>query len=390
MLIKDKLNLGSERVYTDEGFLTVPACIAKTGVQNYTAAEMGIKDKPPTEIIKVYRPKSEVFSDTSLQSFANKPVTNDHPPVLVDTKNSKRYSVGMSANHVTEDGEFVKTHVTITEAKAIRDIEKGKCELSNGYLADIDWTPGISDEGEQYDAIQRNIKGNHIAIVKIGRAGSNCRLADTNSKLGELATMAKRTIDGVDFELPEPAAQAVDKLQATISDNEMKLKTKEDELKAKDDEMKKKDEEAKKAEDVAKAELDETKSKIPTSDSLDKMVEDRAEFVAGLLAICPEIKWQGRDSKELKAEALTIHNKGLTMDSLNDQTEGYVDARYDILKESFDGGNKAKSVNDIFSKKAVSDAASGEPEDTRTLSQIARDKFVSDSKTAYKTSGGND
>ena len=203
MFLHDRLTITSERTYSDEGFLRVPARISRIGIQEYLAAEMGLTDRDPTDIIRVYRPEEEVFSEDSLSSFSNKPVTNNHPPELVDAANFKKYSVGHSSNDVVRDGMFAATELTVMDLESIKDIESGKAELSNGYTSDIEWTEGISPEGEQYDAIQRNIKGNHIAIVERGRAGFACRVADNLPDKGAEANMAKVTIDGVDFEMPE-------------------------------------------------------------------------------------------------------------------------------------------------------------------------------------------
>jgi hypothetical protein len=41
--------------------------------------------------------------------------------------------------------------------------------LSAGYARDLDWTPGRSPEGLQYDARMFNIKCNHVALVRKGR-----------------------------------------------------------------------------------------------------------------------------------------------------------------------------------------------------------------------------
>ena len=70
MFLKDRLHIATKRTYTDEGFLSVPANISRVGIQNYTAAEMGLTDRDPTDIVRVYRPADEVFTDASLSSFS--------------------------------------------------------------------------------------------------------------------------------------------------------------------------------------------------------------------------------------------------------------------------------------------------------------------------------
>lgn len=383
MFLQDRLNVSTKRVYTDEGFLKVPATISRIGIQEYLAIEMGLEDKDPMDIIKVYRPPEEVFKDESLTSFQNKPVTNNHPPEMVDCKNFKDYTVGHSGSIVTRKGDFVDTELTIMDEQSIKDIESGKAELSNGYLADIDWTPGITPNGESYDAIQRNIKGNHIAIVERGRAGASCRVADNLPNRGDEHIMPKITIDGVDFEVSEQAAQAVGKLQSSLSDamNEAE-KTKAD-LKAKEDEMEEKVKEAKKTEDSLKAQLDSAKEKEMTAEQFDKAVEERKVLVDSILTICPEIQWQGKDDKTLIAEVVSKKSPNLQMDSLS---EDYIKARFDIMREEINS-NPQHNMDSHFKQKVKDD--NHEVKDNRPADVIAREKFQEDARQAWKKKEGD-
>jgi Uncharacterized protein conserved in bacteria (DUF2213) len=68
----------------------------------------------------------------------------------------------------------------IKDATAISAIKGGKAELSVGYSADLDWTAGVTADGERYDAIQRAIRGNHIAICSQARGGSQLRIGDSS------------------------------------------------------------------------------------------------------------------------------------------------------------------------------------------------------------------
>jgi len=382
MYLQDRLKITSERTYTDEGFLIVPARISRTGIQNYLAAEMGLTDRDPKDIIKVFRPAEEVFSEESLSSFTNKPITDNHPEELVNATNSKMLSVGHAGPEVTQDGDFATTVLYVTDAEAIAKIESGKVELSNGYVADIDWTPGISPEGDTYDAVQRNIKGNHIAIVERGRAGPSCRVADHLPTEGDKVVMANITIDGVDYEVPTQAAQAVGKLQAQLKDAEEETKKKDEELEKKEDEMEEKAEEAKKSEDSLKAELDDAKSKVPTTDSIDKLVEDRTGFIDTLLKISPDHDWKGKDTAALKGEVVAAKCPGVQMDSVSTD---YIDARFDLLVESVDN-NSQHQLDEAISKGVTNE--DGKVVDNRPADVIARENFADESRNAWKKDGG--
>ncbi len=377
MFLSDRLQITTEREYTDEGFLKVPARISRTGIQEYLAVEMGIADKEPNDIIRVFRPEEEVFSGNSLESFANKPVTDNHPPELVTAKNAKQFSVGHAGPEVVKDGMFAKTFVHVTDADAIAKIESGKVELSNGYTADIDWTPGVTPDGDQYDAIQRNIKGNHIAIVDRGRAGSACRLADNLPTVGDKVTMAKITVDGVDFEVSEQAAQAVGKLQTRLTDAENEALKKEKEVEDKEEEMEEADKKAKKTEDSLKAQLDDAKGKIPSAETLDKLVADRKAVIDSVLKVCPEISWEGKDTATLRKEVVATKCSNVQMDSVS---EDYVNARFDMLVESIET-NSQQHLDDALVTQVVGDKT---VEDTRPADVIAREKFMADSKNAWK------
>jgi uncharacterized protein len=381
MFLTDRLNISTEREYTDEGFLKVPARISRIGIQEYLAIEMGLSDREPSDIIRVYRPEEEVFADNSLGSFASKPVTNNHPPELVNTKNFRQYGVGFSGPEVTRDGMFAKTVLHITDEEAIKNIESGKVELSNGYTADIDWTPGVTPDGEKYDAVQRNIKGNHIAIVERGRAGPACRVADNLPITGDTVTMAKITIDGVDFEVSDQAAQAVGKLQARLTDTEKEAQTKAEEIKAKEDEMEEKAVEAKKTEDSLKAKIDDAKSKIPTTDTLDKLVAERTAVVDTVRKVAPDLEWVGKDADTLRKEVVALKCQNVQMDSVSTD---YIKARFDMLVESVES-NSQQQLDDAFTRQ-VNDK-SNKVEDTRSADVIAREKMMTDSQNAWKTKG---
>ncbi len=381
MFLKDRLNITTKRKYTDEGFLIVPARIGRTGIQEYLAVEMGVTDREPNSIIKVYRPPEEVFSDESLQSFTNKPVTNNHPPVLVDASNYTEYSVGHSGPDVAREGMFADTTLFIKDAETITRVEEGKVELSNGYTSDIEWTSGITPEGESYDAIQRNIKGNHIAIVERGRAGPACRVADNLPQNGDEVTMAKITIDGVDYEVSDQAGQAVDKLQHKLTDAENEVAKKEKEVEDKEDEMEKSKDEAKKTEDSLKAQLDDTKSKILTADALDKKIEERSKFVDTVRKIVPDIKWQGKDSATLKREVIATKCPNVQLDSMSD---AYLDARFDMLVEAIDN-NSQHNMDEALINVVNNDK--DKDQDNRPADVIARDKMIADSQAAWKPKG---
>lgn len=185
---------------TPEGFVRLRARIGRTGLHDYSAAELGNPAGfAPEDRVRVYRPPDAVFDPASMASFAGKPVTDDHPPAMVDAANWRRYAVGHAGEEVVRDGEHLATDLVIADAAAAERARTGVA-LSNGYHADFVFEPGTTPEGEPYDAVQRNIRGNHIALVEDGRCGDSCRTAPRPSGDGACAAPQPAPTDGASLD----------------------------------------------------------------------------------------------------------------------------------------------------------------------------------------------
>lgn len=199
----------TSREYTDEGFLRVPGNVARTGIQDYLASELGLKGDP-NRIVKVYRPPEEVFNADSLATYSGADVTLNHPKGLVNADNYKVTSVGVVRSSGSKSDDFVQCDLIIKDAAAIKAVNSGKCELSAGYTAVYDETPGITPEGEPYDYMQRDIKINHVAIVDRARAGASARVFDNDPTGGNTMPVLITTDSGRSVDVADPAnAQVV-------------------------------------------------------------------------------------------------------------------------------------------------------------------------------------
>jgi len=153
---------------TSEGFFKGNARITRTGVFSYRNADGTIR--------KELRHPSEVFSKEHIDSLKMLPITNLHPverTVTVDT--AKQLSIGFTGQEIVQDGQFVVAPVAITTKDGIDAIAAGRKELSLGYKVELDESPGEYN-GERYDCVQRNIRGNHLAIVDNARGGKALKL----------------------------------------------------------------------------------------------------------------------------------------------------------------------------------------------------------------------
>lgn len=366
----------------DDGYLVADARIARTGIQTYLGSEVG---KPDMSTVRVYRPGSEVFADETLKSAAHRPVTNDHPPELVNSENWKKFSVGQTSDEITGEGIFIRVPLMVSDEATIKDIEAGKQELSAGYTCDLDFTAGQTPAGEAYDAVQRNIRINHVAVVQRGRAGSKVRIGDAaawgvspvhlEDEQKGTRSMTNRTlmVDGLSVELADKDAQivqrALDGFTKQIADLNAKMATADAEtvkaLAAKDAELAKKD-----------AEIEGLKAKVVSDADLDKRVQARADLVAVAAVIAKDVSTTGLSDAAIRKAVVAAK---LGDAAIADKADAYIDARFDILVEDA----KKSSDTDTF-RQVAKDGLSHTTDADKTVTD-AYTQMVADMK-AGKTS----
>lgn len=160
---------------------------------------------PDGSIRRELRLPEEVFAPESLASYKGKPVILTHEAGMIDSDNVQQEQIGTILSEGTQDGDNVRAQIIIHDA---RKLDYGLRELSLGYSLDLEETPG-EWQGQPYDVIQRNIRVNHLALVEKARAGDSARLnidgEDTQAEKGG-NTMSKRK-DGL---TPEEIAQLVE------------------------------------------------------------------------------------------------------------------------------------------------------------------------------------
>lgn len=180
MNLTDSVELSGTR-RTADGYLVADARVARTGVQLYRGAEVG---RPEMDVVRIWRPEAEVFDAGVLQTFAYRPVTIGHPAGGVTADNWREVAVGQTGGEVVRDGAFVRVPLVLMDKAAIAAVEAGQRELSMGYAAEIEFADGSTPEGEPYDAIQRGLRMNHVAVVAKARGGSELRIGDGAGKGG--------------------------------------------------------------------------------------------------------------------------------------------------------------------------------------------------------------
>jgi len=321
-LLYDAVDVSRPRL-TRDGYLVAEAKVARTGIQLYRADELGL-DGDPARVIKVYRPPEEVFAKDSLASYAHRPVTLIHPDGMIDAVNWAAHAKGQTGGEVMRDGQFVRVPMLLMDASAINEWRNGIRELSMGYTMDLEMKDGVTPEGEQYDAIQRNLRMNHLALVSHARGGSQLRLGDVSLEDSDMSEVKLTTItvDGLSVQTTDAGAQAIAKLSNELGEARKAQKDAEakhaEAINAKDKELATKD-----------AEIDSLKGKLLSDEALDAKVKERADLITKAKRIADK-DYTGKTAEQIRSSAVEAK---LGQDAVKDKSPEYIAARFDILAE---------------------------------------------------------
>lgn len=170
----------SVRHFDADGRLHVDSSnISKAMVCPYLGSEIPDADALGLDSGKVYmllRDPEEL--EKSAPTFRNLPLLIQHVPVSADEPR-KDLVVGSTGSDVEFKAPYLSVSLSVWDAPAIAGIEsKDQAELSSAYRYTADMTPGVY-EGTPYQGVMRNIVGNHVALVDVGRAGPDVVVADS-------------------------------------------------------------------------------------------------------------------------------------------------------------------------------------------------------------------
>lgn len=150
------------------GYLNGQAVITNIGVFPYF-----VEDENGNRVVRwEARMEEDVFSPEHKKSLQMIPLTNDHPDQAVTPETAKLLQVGFIGDGIIETFLHLTGPISITDKKAIEDVKNGKRALSEGYKVDIEMVEGVY-LGTPYQARQRNLRANHVAIVDTARAGDD-------------------------------------------------------------------------------------------------------------------------------------------------------------------------------------------------------------------------
>lgn len=202
--------------FTPEGFLMDKPIVTSCGIFEYS--------NPDGSIRRELRLPEDVFAPESLKSYRGKPVIITHDAGLIDKDNVADNQIGTILSEGERSGDNVRAEIIIHDTDEMK--ECGMKELSLGYNLDLDETPGEWN-GQRYDAVQKNIRINHLAIVREARAGEQARLnldsRDKNALKGGKTMGAKKTrkaLHGDDVLTQDEFMQAIEEYKKRKAERE--------------------------------------------------------------------------------------------------------------------------------------------------------------------------
>ena len=196
----------------------------------------------------------------------------------------------------------------IKDQNSINAIQNNeRVEISLGYAADLVLEQGAAPDGTPYQARFINFKGNHVALVKYGRCGGDCRVGD--HKPNPKGKKMEIKVNGIRFEIGDNQAladavkQQEDQLE-NLKAAKLKVGDKQfaigDELPA-----------VQAVVDTLQTENAELKQKVGdleknqiTPEKLDQVVAERASVVADAVALVPGIKTEGCSCEQIKRDVI--------------------------------------------------------------------------------------
>lgn len=176
----------------------------------------------PTEVYMLLRDPMELQKATL--TFNRLQVLSKHIPSFVGINESewKPFVIGTTGTDAEFVHPYLNNSMTIWDAVAIAGIETDvQREISCGYRYTPVMIPGEYD-GQKYDGVMTDIIGNHVALVELGRAGSDVVVGDKNpflesfdmSKTSRKAVAVKAGVGA--YLMPKLAADAKIDLKAIV------------------------------------------------------------------------------------------------------------------------------------------------------------------------------
>ncbi|MDB5777601.1 MAG: uncharacterized protein JWP38_3734 [Herbaspirillum sp.] len=194
---KDQLafDRASVRTVDQDGRLHVALThISKANVCPYRGDEIPDYEAlglDPAKIYMLYRDPEELAK--AAPTANNIPLLDEHVPVSA-ADHKPDAIVGATGSDAVFKAPYLDQSLVVWTKNAIQGIETGEQqEISSAYYYKADMTPGTF-EGVAYDGVMRDIKFNHVALVRKGRAGPDVMVGDISLNLNGEIPVSKNSL----------------------------------------------------------------------------------------------------------------------------------------------------------------------------------------------------
>ena len=205
----------SARQFDQNGYMTIEGNpISKEGVFDYLGSQIPGYPGNPNDIVKVYRPGEELARPETIESFKLMPFIDEHNWIGTEGIDAAELPLtGTTGENVYYEAPYLRANLRVFSKKLLDAFNAGKVQLSPGYLYDYEYAPGQWN-GIAYSYVQRNLRGNHLALVQTGRTGADVAVMDSAILTNEAQTMTlEELIAAINALTPEDK----DKLAAALS-----------------------------------------------------------------------------------------------------------------------------------------------------------------------------
>lgn len=379
----------SSRSFTKEGYLKcVNVRLAKAPqVRQYYAYEFpSLEGYSTDQIINIYTPADELFKPETIQSFNGVDVTDYHPPKNeINASNWKDYHIGYCEN-VRQEGDYLVGDLLIKDKISIDLIQSNeRIEMSLGYGAVLIVEQGTAPDGTPYQAKFINFNGDHMALVKYGRCGGDCRIGDKQQTPPKGNKSMEVIVNGVRYNIGDntPLADAL-KIQQEQLENlkaaKLKVGDKQfligDELNAVQAVI----DQLHTDKTTLEQKVGDLEKNQMTPEKLEQAATERAAVIADAKALVPTVKTEGCTCEQIKRDVIAAK----AGDTLVAAVLGGV-AVGDAKSEQIDTVFRALSaVKSTTPSNAVGDALN-QQQQQQNNNQDPKENKGYDKSAAYKT-----
>lgn len=366
----------TSRIKTPQGFLICKdVTLAKPMVKEYYAGELGVVDGyEATDVIGIYTPSDVLFGQSVIDGFTASDVVMMHPKGnQLNSDNYKDHVIG-TAKNVRADNGYLVADLTIKDKWAIEAIEYDDIkQISLGYAAELDMTAGQTETGQAYHGQWVGMVADHVAVVREGRCGDDCKIGDKQTVNTEQGMKVK--IGNLEFDVGDNSTLA----QAINAQSQELDALKKGELKVGDQAFSLSELTATQAtvdklvaDNKALAETNvELETKQTTPEQIEALVADRVATIDNAKKLNDKIVTDGKSSEQIRRDVITAKAddklvKAIVGDSVVDAEQSAIDTAFKALLATADSKpqvNAADSALNGLNNPNVGDADKDKPFD---------------------------